>query len=215
MRKLIKSLSIAATLGLASSQALAGVVTFTDRLAWEAAVGGVFTLEDFSSVSSAVYETTPVDVGDFTVSVSGTTFGSSWHNISSTGAGGAAFNSVNGTQQLNVATGDQGGTTLAFDFNIFAFGADFAGVSDSRTTSIFIDGLQIDIPALTGGFFGFVSDTAFNSNLLALTAGSADGFGMDNLVYASQSSSVPEPGSLALLGLGLAGIGFARRKSKA
>ena len=194
---------------LATFNASATLIGFTDRSAWEAAVGGTFTTEDFSSTPSAVYEFSPVDVGDFTVSVTGSTFGSTWHNISSTGSGGAAFNSVNGTQQLNLATGDIGGTTLEFDFEIYAFGADWAGVSDSRTTSFLIDGILLDIPSLTGGFFGFVSDTTLTTNFLTLTAGAADGFGMDNLVYAA---TVPEPSIMALIGLGLLGFGFTRRR---
>lgn len=215
MKKVInKSLVFLAATVLAGN-ASAGVIAYTDRNAWEAAVGGVFYTEDFSSTPSGVYEFTPIDVGDFTVSVNGSTFGSSWHNISATGAGGASANSVNGTQQLNVATGSVGGTVLDFDFDIYAFGANFASVSDSRTTSFMIDGFQLDIPYLTGGFFGFVSDSAFSSNVLALTAGGADGFGMDNLVYAAASTSVPVPASFALLGLGLAGLGFARKKTKA
>jgi hypothetical protein len=197
--------------GFASVNASAALVGYTDRTAWEAAVGGSFVEEDFSTTASGSYETTPIDVGDFTVSVSGSTFGSSWHNIGPLGSGGAASSSVNGSQQLNLSTGDVGGTTLEFDNSIYAFGANWAGVSDSRTTSFLIDGIELDIPALTGGFFGFVSDTALTTNFLTLTAGAADGFGMDDLVY-SYSSSVPEPSTVALLGLGVLGLRLSRRK---
>lgn len=195
----------------AISSASAALIGFNDRTAWEAAVGGVFFSEDFSGVANSTYDGAPVDVGDFTVSRTGSNFGSTWHNVSSTGAGGAPSNSVNGSQQLNLATGSSGGTTLAFDFDIYAFGADWAGVSDSRTTSFIIDGIQLDIPNLTGGFFGFVSDTALTSNFLKLTNGAADGFGMDNIVY-SASASVPEPSSILLLGLGLLGVTLSRSK---
>ena len=198
----------------ATCNASAALIAFNDRTAWEAAVGGTFLTEDFSTTPSGVYEFSPIDVGDFTVSVAGSTFGSTWHNISSTGSGGALVNSVNGTQQLNVATGDEGGTTLAFDFDIYAFGADFAHVSDSRTTSFFIDGIQLEIPFLSPGFFGFVSDTAFSDTFLALTGGLADGFGMDNLVYAATRSSVPAPPAIILLGLGLLGIGLTRQRQR-
>ena len=78
--------------GMITNSAFAALIAFNDRSAWEAAVSGNFIEEDFSSfTSTVVYEVTPVDVGDFTVSVSGTTFGPSWHNISSTPAGGSAI----------------------------------------------------------------------------------------------------------------------------
>jgi hypothetical protein len=75
-----------------------------------------------------------------------------------------------------------------------------------------IDGNQLDIPNLTGGFYGFVSDSAFTSNFLSLTFGAADGFGMDNLVYASAVREVPEPSTLALLLLGFLGLSYSRVK---
>lgn len=212
MRNVIKTTLAIFTVSAFATNASAALIAFTDRADWEAAVSGNFLSEDFSSTSSGDYMTSAIDVGDFTVSMTGSSFGTSWHNISSIGAGGSALNSVDGSQQLNVATGSTGGTTLEFDFDIYAFGADFAYVSDSRTTSFLIDGVQLDIPYLDSEFFGFVSDTAFSANFLTLTSGGADGFGMDNLVYAA---SVPEPGTLALLGLGLAGIGFSRKKVNA
>jgi hypothetical protein len=183
--------------------ASATLISFTDRTAWEAAVNGDFILEDFSSAPMSDYFASPIDVGDFTVSLTGSNFGSGWHLI---GTGGN--NNFSGTSELQAATASDSTTTLDFDFSIYALGADWGAVSDNRTTSFFIDGIQLDIPALNGGFFGFVSDTALNSSMMTLTSGNADGFSIDNLVYAK----VPEPSTIALLGLAFLGFTLGKRK---
>ena len=193
---------------LSASASAVSLTAYTDRSAWEAAVGS-FILEDFESFTSATpYITSPVDVGDFTVSVSGENFGSIWHNIGPVSNG----NDVNGSAQLNAATGSTGGTTLAFDFSIFAFGADWGGVSDNRVTSLIVGGEALAIPSLSPGFFGFVADAAFSSLLLQLTSGSADGFGLDDAVYSTGVNAVPIPAAAFLFAPALLGfMGFRRR----
>lgn len=203
MKKVLLGLFL--SIAFASFNANAAVVIFTDRMAWEAAAGS-FSEENFNSYTNGVsYEFSPIDVGDFTVSVSGSTYGSSWHFI------GPAFNAndVNGTGQLNIATGDLGGTNLAFDKLITGFGANWSGVSNDRTTSIIIGNEVIDLPNINGGFFGFISDVAFTSVDFVLTSGAADGFAIDNVVY----SPVPLPAAAWLFGSGLLGlVGMSRRK---
>jgi hypothetical protein len=183
------------------------LTVYNSRPAWEAAVGGSFLEEDFTGFNGVSYEFAPVDVGDFDVSVAGSTFGSSFHNI------GPAIvpNDVNGTAQINAATGDVGGTTLSFDFPITAFGGFWDGVSDDRVTSFNVGGTILAIPHIEieegSGFFGFVSNEAFTAELLFLSSGEADGFAIDNVVY----QMVPEPSTFLLAGLGLLGIAFRRR----
>lgn len=60
--------------------------------------------------------------------------------------------------------------------------------------------------------FYFGSDGLFNRVVLS-TAGSNQGFGLDDFAVDPEPlSDVPEPGSLALFGLGLMGAAFIRRK---
>ncbi|MCK2147787.1 PEP-CTERM sorting domain-containing protein [Marinobacter alexandrii] len=58
-------------------------------------------------------------------------------------------------------------------------------------------------------YLGFISDVAIAS-LAFRSNHDNDGFGIDNVTI----GKVPEPGTLALMGLGLMGIGFLRRRAQ-
>ena len=67
-------------------------------------------------------------------------------------------------------------------------------IADSPSTTL--------VGAMVGGFGDGFKVESFSGN----------GFSIDR--FTIRSSEVPEPGSLLLLGLGLAGLGFSRRKAK-
>jgi hypothetical protein len=212
-KKRLAGLVVGLFLGCLASQVQATILTvYNDRTAWENAVGGLFSEQDFNTFSSGTsYQGSAVDVGDFSVSMAGADFGSNWHNIGPV----TNYNNVNGTPQINAATGETGGTTLTFDAAVTSFGANWQGISDSRTTSINVLGEILAIPNLNGGFWGFVSDTPFTSSLLFLSSGGSDGFGIDNVVYTTATAPVPEPATMLLMGTGIAGLIAARRRKKA
>ena len=62
---------------------------------------------------------------------------------------------------------------------------------------------DIDLAGLSAG----------NYNLQILREDHGGGTGFD--ILATATAAVPEPGTLALLGLGLAGLGFSRRRRPA
>jgi hypothetical protein len=61
-------------------------------------------------------------------------------------------------------------------------------------------------------FYGFVAGAGQSITSLRTKYVAGDAFGIDNVAIVS-AAKVPEPGNLALMGLGLLGLVFARRRT--
>ena len=192
--KIKNAVTAAVTAFVLSSAANASYITFTDRMAWEAAVGGTFSQETFSS---------------------GTTTGFTINEIGSGHSTG-----INGGVYHDRTVRDTAYTNYNFGSLINAFGAnwDLTPGSAGQGLQLYI-GNQLVAPQIantySGGFFGVVSTTSFN--IVSVHSGSYSGraetHDVDNLVF---TSAVPEPETYALMlaGLGLMGAIARRRKAK-
>lgn len=206
---------------VASSQAseAAMITTFDDRAAFDAATGGGLLLETFNSFTTdRTFHNTPVDVGDFTISMNNGVARQDVNRIDT-----PPFNSsinFDGTPYAGVG-GSNYSLFLTFDAPITAFGADlgFLGVGENSAprTTLNVLGDSFLPPQIGVGFrfFGLVSDTAFN--VVEFRTSANDGWSFDNVAYGTgeQSTPVPTPSSIAVFIialLGLAGFGSVKRK---
>lgn len=183
--------------------AQAAFIVYTDRTAFEAAISGA-VVEDFTDDTLA----SPL------VSITGTGAGQPMYGSNAqTGYDGMLW---------DIIDAGTGVTDTIFTFNtgIYAFGGDWDFSPNGAGTGIevmsaagmvtTVGEIQNSTTAFTG-FWGFISTDSFTG--VHLAEGSAccvETYTLDNLTYTA--NKVPEPGSLALMGLGLLGIAMTRRK---
>jgi hypothetical protein len=103
---------------------------------------------------------------------------------------------------------------LGNDTNIFGF--DIVGANNGSFLIDFFSSngnlLGSFSQSTSNSFFGFEVDSGSLIHAVSITNTDFDGLGYDNFTFNSVTTSVPEPASIVLLGLGLAGIGFSRKK---
>lgn len=212
MKRLMGGAIAFAIAGFAGSANAVIISTFTDRTTFDAATST--TLETFNSFSTeTAFHTVPLDVGPFTLSMAGAPNTDAERNKIDIPPLEFGVFDVDGTNIANLLTFAGDSLFLTFDTGITAFGVDLASFNNGFLRTQIVVGADTLTPAIadasTVRFFGFTSDAAFNS--VEFRGVANDGYGLDNVAFGS-AVAVPEPGTLAMLGVGLAGLGFLRRR---
>jgi hypothetical protein len=201
------------------SGANAAFITYTSESAWDTAVGAS-TVEDFNSITTVTsFTTTPLTVGNLTLS--GFT------------PNHADFNKVFQTDpyfsftssHVNFATSNVVGDQFRIDFGtgVSAWGATIANLEPVRGSSFTaFDSNDVALGtmnaynAANNAFHGFELTSGEIASYIVFNSNTLDEFaGLDDAKFVTADAAVSEPGSLAIFGLSLIGLGYMRRRKAA
>ncbi|MBD1203953.1 MAG: VPLPA-CTERM sorting domain-containing protein [Rhodobacteraceae bacterium] len=218
MKSFIAAFVVSAALTVSAS---AATTSYTDATAF-ATAAGTLQVETFAGETARSLAGTQ-DFGAFTTTLDSDVGGP--FNVVMTSGGVNALGLTNENLQVGLLGGDT--LTIKFKTAVIAFGGMFAGVNNGLTgrlrSEFLVGGVLSEWlgrtnnsdAGLTARFFGIVSSTPF-TEVTFRGLPRSEGFGMDDLRWASAPTPVPLPASgLLLMGAMLAAGLFGRRRARA